>query len=51
MALRDGTNPDPHHPSMRRYTNAQLLYRAECDPLAHASVIIDNTQPDAPLIL
>ena len=50
MAQRDGSHPDPFHPSMARYTEAQLLYRAECDPARRASLVIDNSDPAAPLL-
>lgn len=48
MAVRDGTSPDPEHPAMRRYMEAQRRYRAECDPLGRASLVIDNTDTRAP---
>lgn len=48
MATRDGSNPDPGHPSMRRYVEAQMLYFAQCSPQRRASVVIDNTSFDHP---
>lgn len=48
MATRDGSNPDPCHPSMRRYVAAQTLYFARCAPHRRASVVIDNTSLDHP---
>ncbi|WP_204354820.1 uridine kinase [Mycolicibacterium llatzerense] len=42
MALRDGTDPDPDHPSMRRYVEAQQRYFRECRPHERATMLIDN---------
>lgn len=42
MALRDGTRPNPEHPSMRRYVEAQRRYFQSCDPARRADVVIDN---------
>jgi uridine kinase len=50
MAERDGTHPDPTHPSMRRYVEAQRIYFAACTPTKRASVVIDNSDFDAPRI-
>lgn len=51
MADRDGTNPDPGHPSLRRYVEAQRLYFAACAPRRRASIVIDNTALKAPQIV
>lgn len=51
MAARDGSDPDPDHPSLRRYVEGQRLYFAACEPRSTASVIIDNTVLGAPRIL
>lgn len=51
MAARDGSDPDPDHPSMRRYVEAQRLYLAASIPQDRASVVIDNTIFNAPRIL
>ena len=51
MADSDGTNPDPGHPSIRRYVEAQRLYFAACAPRQRASIVIDNTAINAPQIL
>jgi len=48
MAMRDGTIPDPQHASMRRYVKAQQHYFGQCTPHHRASVVIDNTEFDAP---
>ncbi|BBH67745.1 uridine kinase [Actinoplanes sp. OR16] len=42
MARRDGTNPDPAHPAMRRYVEAQRIYFAACSPQQRADILIDN---------
>jgi uridine kinase len=51
MAVRDGTHPDPDHPSMRRYVGGQRLYYRACTPHERASVVVDNTNPTAPRLL
>lgn len=50
MAQRDGTDPDPEHPSMRRYIGGQHHYLAACDPHRRATFVVDNTDPGAPRI-
>jgi uridine kinase len=51
MADRDGTSADPDDPDQRRYLDAQAIYRAAVDPIARADVVIDNTDPDRPVLL
>jgi uridine kinase len=51
MAARDGSHPDPEHPSVARYVEGQRLYFAACAPWSRASVVVDNTEPDAPVLL
>lgn len=51
MAARDGTDPDPNHPSTRRYVQGQRLYFAACDPQRRADLLVDNTDFDAPRLL
>ena len=50
MAERDGSHSDPEHPSMRRYVEGQRIYLRECAPRERADVIIDNTDPAAPVV-
>ena len=50
MAERDGSSPDPEHPSVRRYVDGQRIYLAACDPRERATLVIDNTDPQAPRI-
>lgn len=51
MAGRDGTNPDPGHPAMRRYVEAQKIYFAACSPQRRADILIDNADVEAPRIM
>ena len=51
LAGRDGTDPDPDHPSITRYVNGQRLYLAACSPWRRATVVIDNTDLLAPRII
>jgi uridine kinase len=50
-AARDGTNPDPHHPSMRRYADAQRIYFSACAPKTRATVVIDNADLESPWLV
>ena len=45
MARRDGSHPDPEHPTMRRYVEGQRIYFAACRPRERATVVMDNTRP------
>jgi uridine kinase len=45
MAERDGSHPDPDHPSMRRYVEGQRIYFASCQPRERAVLVLDNTNP------
>ncbi len=49
-AARDGSSPDVSHPSNRRYVEGQKLYLAECDPLAHATVVVDYDDLENPVL-
>lgn len=51
MALRDGTNPDPEHPSMRRYVEAQRIYFNACSPRQRTDILIDNLEFSTPRIM
>ena len=51
MAARDGTDPDPGHPSVRRYMQAQQIYFRQCAPQQRADVLVDNRDVGAPRIL
>jgi uridine kinase len=51
MAKRDSRSPDPDSGDQRRYLEAQRIYRALCDPVATADIVVDNTDPEEPLIV
>ena len=51
MSVRDGTDPDTAHPTMRRYVEGQRIYLRTCSPRESASVIVDNTDPADPRVL
>ena len=51
MALRDGTHPDPGHPTMRRYVEGQRLYFSSARPWGRATRIVDNTIPGHPRLM
>ena len=51
MAARDGSHPDPGHPSQARYVGGQRLYFAACDPHGRADVLIDHADLENPRIL
>lgn len=43
MAERDGTHPDPEHPSMRRYVEGQRIYVSRCHPAERATHVVQNS--------
>lgn len=51
MATRDGSNPDPEHPSMLRYVGGQRLYFQSAHPWDRATVVVDNSDFDTPTII
>lgn len=51
MATRDGSNPDPEHPSMRRYIHGQRLYFEAARPWERATYVIDNSDFRSPRIV
>lgn len=51
MAARDGSYPDPNHPSQRRYVQGQKLYCAARDPARRASLIVDNSDFSTPVVI
>lgn len=50
MAARDGCDPDPEHPDNARYVHAQRYYLAQHKPRARADVLLDNTDPERPVV-
>lgn len=51
MAARDGSPADPGHPGMRRYVGGQEIYFARCNPATRATLVIDNTRPESPVVI
>jgi len=50
MAVRDGTHPDPEHPTMARYVQAQRRYFAERAPWTRADVVVGNADVERPAL-
>lgn len=50
MALRDGSNPDPNHTTMRRHVGGQHIYFATARPWERASLVVDNAGSEPRLI-
>ncbi len=46
---REGFSVDPRDPSNARYYEGQKLYLQECRPQEKADVVIENSQPHAPV--
>ena len=51
MATREGSHPDPTHPSVSRYVEGQRLYFDACRPWSRAGLVIDATDLDAPNLI
>lgn len=51
MASRDGTAPDPSHPTNRRYVEGQRLYFRACRPWRRATWVLDNGDPEFPTLI
>ena len=51
MAARDGSHPDPAHPSVSRYVEGQRLYLDACRPWSRADLVVDATDLDAPTVI
>lgn len=51
MAARDGSDPDPDAPTNRRYLDGQRRYLRESRPDAHATIVVDHTDLDAPVLV
>jgi uridine kinase len=47
LAGRDGGSPDLADPVNARHYQGQLLYLTDCDPAAHADIVVDATGPRA----
>lgn len=51
MAARDGGDPDPDAPSVRRYVQAQRHYLEAASPRARATIVIDNSDIEQPVLI
>ncbi len=51
LAARDGGVPDVAHPDRHRYVEAQRHYLSQCRPDELADLVVDNTDPDRPVLL
>ena len=51
MAVRNGSNPDPEHPTMLRYVGGQRRYFAAVQPRDRATFVIDNTDFTSPKVI
>ncbi|MGB3374686.1 MAG: uridine kinase [Microbacterium sp.] len=47
MAIRDGSDPDHRHVSMRRYVEGQRLYFTAAEPWKHATQVLDNSSAES----
>lgn len=51
MAVRNGSNPDPEHSSMRRYVGGQRLYFDAARPWERATFVVDNSDFTSPRVI
>lgn len=51
MAVRNGSNPDPGHPTMRRYVGGQRLYFDAARPWERATFVVDNSDFTSPKVI
>jgi len=51
MAIRNGSNADPEHPTMNRYVGGQRLYFEAAHPWERATYIVDNTDYSSPKVI
>lgn len=51
MAVRNGSNPDPEHPTMRRYVGGQRLYFDAARPWERATFVVDNSDFISPKVI
>jgi len=51
LAQRDGSDPDPAAPGLRRYVQAQRYYLATCDPRGRAALVVDNADLQRPRLV
>lgn len=50
MAARDGTDPDPDSPGVRRYVQAQRHYLTAVNPQSRATIVVDNRDLKRPVL-
>lgn len=51
MAVRNGSNPEPEHPTMRRYVGGQRLYFDAARPWERATFVVDNSDFTSPKVI
>lgn len=51
MAVRDAFVPDPADPRHQRFLAGQRLYHATCDPQRRATLVVDNADLAAPVLV
>jgi len=51
MAARDGSDPNPDAPGVRRYVQAQRHYLRADSPRARATIVIDNSDVERPVLI
>ncbi|WP_256128142.1 uridine kinase [Arthrobacter sp. SDTb3-6] len=51
MAIRNGSNPDLEHPTMRRYIGGQRLYFEAARPWERATFVVDNSDFASPRLI
>ncbi|AEE45245.1 uridine kinase [Cellulomonas fimi] len=51
MAVRDGCPADPEDPANTRYREGQRRYLRSVDPARRATVVVDNADPAAPVLV
>jgi len=51
LAERDSMSPDPAADSNRRYVAGQRIYKERCNPIHHATTVIDNNNLAQPRIV
>ena len=51
MAIRNGSHPDPEHPTMRRYVGGQRLCFEASRPWERATFVVDNSNFASPQII
>lgn len=51
VSARDGSSPDALDSSQRRYVEGQRLYLESCSPRERASILVDYSDLDAPVIV